>query len=107
MTRLDDPHDDRCPTAQGADPEYCRCDHPDLLGQAAPPPDRAASPAEQRRLQALFTNAGYSRAERLALIGDVIGRPVASSSELTEHQNRAVCARLKAEPPAADPGHPR
>ena len=90
-SRLDDPHYPRCPVARGADPDLCRC-HVDEHS----PGDRPASPAEMRRVQVLFRQAGITdRTERLARTGHLVGRRVTSCNQLTEAETRAVCAWLE------------
>lgn len=97
MTRLDDPHDLRCPVhTRGADPDDCQCDdeqgyspRPRPSGRLTPRrPDAGCSPPWKRQhidMSKLWTAAGVTRRrDRLTLTGVLLERATPSSSnELT------------------------
>lgn len=99
VSRLDLPHDNDCPARGVGDPDDCRCDLPgdtrSVRPATAPRTERAATPDQTRRLNILFGKAGIrDRTARLARASASTGRPVTSTSRLTERENRALCDAL-------------
>lgn len=80
-------HDASCPVFRGADPDVCDGDCTRRR------PTRAAAGREMRLLHVKLRQAGVrNRTERLARVSEQIGRPVASCTELTDREVRAVAA---------------
>lgn len=62
----------------------------EIVAQTPPPPKEGITPDQLKGLQAAFSSAGYEREERLVEIGNIIGRQVATASDLTKDEASRV-----------------